>query len=522
MANDASFSLGPNQQPVVSVNSIKVSSIAGSSSSANLNWTSDTLTLQSGSQAYLYTVDSSTPFLWLPDDVCDSFAKAFNLVYNDTLQLYFYADNGTTLNEIQNQNITFTFTIADFPGSSNSVDISLPFAAFDLQLSFPYPDLDANVQSGSTDYFPLRRAPNSTQYTIGRSFLQEAYLIVDYERNNFSVSQATFALDSLTNVNLVPIARPANSNYTGPIDSSSGLSTGAEVGIGVGAAVLVASIVVLLVYIFVFKKRKTSGSKSYKSRNSGSLAFDRVPELSGDMENSTSELVGSSIPVAAEVSGDRRHPLEMMADSSTTRYEMEGSQAFEMAAGEVSTNYYEMTSRKPDSRHLAELENTDREMKNPYGPSAHRVPSPAPPYVQPDLAERLSDSISPNSENHSAQEFGTTTISSGEQGISPVGHGPHSRGLADGTSNQILSPISPQITTNYSKPTSTSHYKLRGMASRSDSSNSLLPPISPDGQPSRSPSRGSRFIENLEGPGPDSSPHTSPRPLSEERRFSWE
>ena len=139
----------------MAINSITVSSNAVSGSSLNLNWTTNPLTLQDAANAELYTVDSSTPFLWLPQYVCDRFARAFNLVYDDNLQLYLYADNGTTLDNIRNQNITFTFTIADSAGSSDSVDISLPYAAFDLELSFPYPGLGANVTSGTKSYFPF-------------------------------------------------------------------------------------------------------------------------------------------------------------------------------------------------------------------------------------------------------------------------------------------------------------------------------------------------------------------------------
>ena len=116
--------------------------------------------------------------------------------------------------------MTFTFTIADLPGSSNAVDIKIPYAGFNLQLSFPYPGLGANLSSPATNYFPLRIAANSTQYTIGRTFLQEAYLTVDYERRNFSISQATFALDALTNTSLVGISRPSHGNSTGPASMS--------------------------------------------------------------------------------------------------------------------------------------------------------------------------------------------------------------------------------------------------------------------------------------------------------------
>lgn len=452
MPNSASFTLGVNAQPVVAINSITVSSNALSGSSLKLNWTTNPLTLQDSSNPDFHTIDSATPFLWLPQYVCDQFAQAFNLVYDNNLQLYLYADNGTTLDAIRKQNITFTFTIADNPGSSNSVDISLPYAAFDLELSFPYPGLAANVTSGPTSYFPLRRAANYTQYTIGRSFLQEAYLTVDYERNNFSVSQARFATDSLTNINLVPITRPANSNFTGPAGftgQSTGLSTGAKAGIGIGIAALTLSCTGVMVYIFVIRKRRTS---SKLAGEPDGVACTKA-ELLGDLKQSTRPN-GAPQPVS-EVLGDRRHPTEMVADSTNTRFEMAGSNAFEMPAAGVPHSYLTGAA----SPGPAELENTDSDHKSPRGPPNRQASSPAPPaYLQSqdDILPR--QTISPNSPHRSAGAFSAGTVSSGEQGISPVG-GVRS---ADQTSDQVLSPVSshnntmefPQDNTNDARQTS--------------------------------------------------------------------
>ena len=518
MPNSATFTLGPNTQPVVAINSIKVSSNVVSGSSLKLNWTTNPLTLQDISQAELHTIDSSTPYLWLPEYVCDSFAQAFNLVYDEVLQLYLYADNGTTLDKIRNQNITFTFSLADFPGSSNSVEISLPYAAFDLQLSFPYPGLDANVTSAPTNYFPLRRAANYTQYTIGRSFLQEAYLTVDYERNNFSISQATFALDSLTNINLVPITRPANSNFTGPAGftgQNTGLSTGAKAGIGIGVAALLLSCIGLIVYISVLRKKRGASKLSSESDDA---SYTKVPELLGDVQHSTPP--NSGRPPMAEVLGDRRHPTEMVADSTNSRFEMAGTHTFEMPAGEVSAAYLNRTN----SSAPAELENSDSELKHSDGPADRRTSSPAPPaYPQSHNDRQPGDNISPNSPNHSTGAFGTDTVSSGEQGISPVA-GTRS---ADQTSDQVLSPVSPHNNTmEFPRTMPTAHYKLRGAGSRGENVGALLAPRTQDQQPSRSPSTGSRFVEDLDGSHanePDSSATARPaRQPSDHRRFSWE
>ena len=67
------------------------------------------------------------------------------------------------------QNASLTFQISTDETSPDSVDIVLPYASFDLEVRDTYP----NVNS-TTRYFPLKRAANDSQYTLGRTFLQEA------------------------------------------------------------------------------------------------------------------------------------------------------------------------------------------------------------------------------------------------------------------------------------------------------------------------------------------------------------
>lgn len=74
--------------------------------------------------------------------------------------------NDTLNDRLKAQNPTVTFT----PGTlttTNTVDISLPYAAFDLIA-------DYSLMPNKTRYFPLVRAANDSQYTLGQNFLQKA------------------------------------------------------------------------------------------------------------------------------------------------------------------------------------------------------------------------------------------------------------------------------------------------------------------------------------------------------------
>jgi hypothetical protein len=122
------------------------------------------------------TLDSSTSQLWLPESVCESFAAAFGLYYNETWQLY--QQNQTVRAQLLASSPSITFQLGD---GTNPKAIKLPYAAFDLELGLPY----VGVNQTTIPYFPLRRANNSNQYALGRAFLQEAYVTVDWERGKF-------------------------------------------------------------------------------------------------------------------------------------------------------------------------------------------------------------------------------------------------------------------------------------------------------------------------------------------------
>ncbi|MCJ1383430.1 hypothetical protein MMC17_006544 [Xylographa soralifera] len=130
------------------------------------------------------------------------FEEVFDLAWNEESNLYLV--NETLHETLLTRNASITFTLSNERSKPNStVDIVLPYASFDLTASYPL------VADAATYYFPLRRAENETQFTLGRTFLQEAYLTVDYERSLFSISQASFP-DPRKSQPIVPIYRPSN------------------------------------------------------------------------------------------------------------------------------------------------------------------------------------------------------------------------------------------------------------------------------------------------------------------------
>lgn len=110
-------------------------------------------------------IDSTIPYIYLPSTACQVFERELGLVWNATENIYFVGEN--LHQTLSSENPNFTFTIGNDDQSQPTIDIVLPYSSFDLTFNSP-------VFSNNTPYFPIRRATNESQYTLGRTFLQEA------------------------------------------------------------------------------------------------------------------------------------------------------------------------------------------------------------------------------------------------------------------------------------------------------------------------------------------------------------
>ena len=152
--NDLSinFAAAPERDLVVGIQSINYSD----------SDTPSTELLSDGIQSF---IDSTLPHIWLPTDACDKVQKAFGLTWNAAQLRYTISDQQHDLNIKKNASVTFQIGATTSGGSS--VNINLPYSSFDLELLPPQTDTP-------TKYFPLRQANRPDQYTLGRTFLQEA------------------------------------------------------------------------------------------------------------------------------------------------------------------------------------------------------------------------------------------------------------------------------------------------------------------------------------------------------------
>jgi hypothetical protein len=237
----------------------------------------------------LAAIDSSVPELWLPRSICDKFESAFGLQYHEASDRYIL--NDTIHTQLLQRSPTLAFTIgSDTSVSGNTTIIRLPYSAFDLEASFP-------IFAQATKYFPIRRAANETQYTIGRAFLQEAYLGVDWERNVFNISQAAYAdpMPSADVVTILPLPNITTTNGTIFDHKKTALSGGAIAGIVIGC---VAAVVIALLLLWFTCARRRRNSNTHMPIP---LAESAEPESkapwhdSEDTTNSSAELMGSGV-----------------------------------------------------------------------------------------------------------------------------------------------------------------------------------------------------------------------------------
>lgn len=194
------------------------------------------------------TLDSTVSQLWLPRDLCDSIEGALGLTYDDSTELYLV--NETAYAKLRDLAPTFSFQLAADSVSNETTTITLPYAAFDLQMGPP-------TFNPAARYFPIRRTKGG--YILGRAFLQEAYLVVDWERSNFTIGPVNRQENRTRSI--VSIQTPSEASQ------SHSLSTGAIVGIAIGAAVVVIALIAIVWWqIHARRRRKQAAVEAQLAR----------------------------------------------------------------------------------------------------------------------------------------------------------------------------------------------------------------------------------------------------------------
>jgi len=240
--------------------------------------------------------------------VCDQLAGNLNLTYDNNTNLYVLSQAAHTNLKAQNPSFTFKLGQTAYDNGA-SVSIVFPYSAFDYSIGWP-------VYNETVSYFPIRRAANDSQYTLGRAFLQEAHIIVDYGRRNFTIAPAAFP-DTTVNQHIVAIT-----GKTIP-KKSSGLSTGAIAGVVVGGIIAVTIAIIAIIWFIRRRGKRTQKAPitELDAKESGvEASYSKVPglvEADGEQVNELPAAYESYNKVEASELETPAPIYEMEGDGST-------------------------------------------------------------------------------------------------------------------------------------------------------------------------------------------------------------
>jgi hypothetical protein len=275
-------------------------------------------------------IDSGVSQLWLPPQVCENLAGALGLTFDDSTGLYLISE--IARKKLLESSPEFTFTMAANATSRETTNIVLPYAAFDLEVGQPF-------YNTSRRYFPIRHAPADDLYLLGRTFLQEAYLIVDWERGNFTVSVYKHQSTGQGVFAILPPDKDAE-------EKTLGLRPGVIAGVAVG--VLTGIIAIAVAAYLLRRRRRALRAKSDRDRTSSPFAEDKKEsDLSELSDTGTRVAEASSVPIHEL----HQEPLRQQL-MSTAIYELSGT-AIEQ---ELDTGRWETakSAQSPDLRDTKE------------------------------------------------------------------------------------------------------------------------------------------------------------------------
>ncbi|KAK3714509.1 hypothetical protein LTR37_007815 [Vermiconidia calcicola] len=341
--------------------------------------------------AYL---DATVPHIWLPIESCYVFEYEFGLVYDNDTELYLV--NNTLHQQLLNRNASITFQLAVSEEDEENVLIELPYAAFDLTAEAPYQGVTEN-----TYYFPLRRAVNESQITLGRTFFQEAYITVDYESQKFNVSQRDWSRTSDEHLVAVP-AYSAKSTYPGvgvaeQSSGSDGLSAGAIAGIVVGVVAVLALLGGLLLW---YLRRRRLAAKRTAAENEKLVGSSDT----GSTDNANAEPTAAASTVQQ---GNVIPKAELPGSAPLAEQELDDTAL--LSAGAVSSQYSDSNGNR-----------------TPRTPNAHSGST---------FGFGRWNSVSQSPSTNSPVEGSGTHSSTGSNS--------HGTGTGSGTVMSVISPLSP-------------------------------------------------------------------------------
>lgn len=241
------------------------------------------------------TMDPRAPYLGLPNSTCAAIAKNLPVTYQTKYGLYFWNVDDVQYQRIVNSPSYLSFTFRATGPSITQLVVKVPFKLLNLTLEAPLIDKP-------TFYFPCQPTQESSGYSLGRAFLQAAFLGVDWGEDppTWYLAQApgpntasspfqsvfggdvsassTVSWNDTWEGSWSPLADDTStSNQTSSIGSSSptgsssskraagGLATGAKVGIAIASAVILIAVLLGILFYHTHNSQSSAPTASLSS-----------------------------------------------------------------------------------------------------------------------------------------------------------------------------------------------------------------------------------------------------------------
>lgn len=239
--------------------------------------TSATAWITSPPPAFSAIVESTLPYLFLPKETCDWLAAMLDLEYDEPSGLYTINETSVSYNLGNRTTFSITLDSSNSTTVDSGIGIKLPYDAFNANASWTWGLNDTQR------IFPMRRAPSETA-VLGRVFFQEAYIIVDYERGNFSIAQAANSSrlqahpPNLKNIDALYSISGGNTTDSGA-GKVNKLAPGAIAGVVIGI-ILAICLGAFLLWFFIVKPRRQAEKKEKEDAAKETEKNEIIPTVS--------------------------------------------------------------------------------------------------------------------------------------------------------------------------------------------------------------------------------------------------
>ncbi|KAH6670638.1 aspartic-type endopeptidase-like protein [Halenospora varia] len=265
------------------------------------------------------SVQPTAPYLYLPKSTCDAITQDLPVTYQPNLGLYFWNTLDPRYQAIVSSSAFLSFTFRLNSSISQNFTINVPFRLLNLTLTTP-------LVTTPTQYLPCKPYQmDGAGYTLGRSFLQAAFLGVNWQTggqgkgswflaqapgpntpsNNPPTSMAptdNFIIGSTNDwvttwkgawkvIEASGNSTSSGSNTTGSgtggsspntSDKKDGISTGAIVGIVVGVIALLVGLG-LGVFFYLRRRKQKVAFKDMDYTTTGELPQKSAHEIGSDL-----------------------------------------------------------------------------------------------------------------------------------------------------------------------------------------------------------------------------------------------